>query len=344
MTRKRPYVCIEKDNRIDELMDSLIKNMNKIKEFDQIAGIMLDGGMSRGYADYLSEIDVVIFLHEDAFKSYNEKKTPIALGITMIDGYLYDIKTLNYEEELKRDYDSTTLWDLSYAKIIYDNHGELMSLFEAKLKKESEVCQAEGLMFEAWWYYRLTGDIWIHREDVLQGHYCLNNAVKPLVSSLFIANREYIPHDKWLIHMSRTLEWKPLNYDKLLEGIINTGDMSLESLYKRQQNIEILWNAIDKQLCKRIDIKNGVKLMHRGVYQALKKAVEQGIFTMEEWKEFSCISTLNSEPFFSISEIKEGKVIINKDKMNTLDDTDLYYWFLDIVKAIRQKDLINDRE
>lgn len=339
MKNNRPTVSIMKDSCLNELMDALNKNMNKIKEFDKIAGIMLDGGMSRGYADYLSEIDVVIFLHESAIKSYNEKKTPISLGITMIDGYLFDIKTVNYEEELQLDYDSTALWDLSYAKIIYDNNEELKTLFEKKLERKSEVCQAEGLMFDAWWNYRLAGDIWIHREDTLQGHYCLNNAVKPLISSLFIANKEYIPHDKWLIHMSRTLEWKPDNYDEMLTMILGTGDLSLESLYKRQKSIEKLWNAIDIHICEMIGFNKGLKLMQKGLYQTLEKIVKEGEFTIAEWNKFSSLADLNHEPFFSIAEIKEGKVIIDKEKINTIGEQEMYYWFFDILKAVRQTSL-----
>lgn len=336
MKNRRPYVSIQNESCLNELMNALNKNMNRIKEFDNIAGIMLNGGMSRGYADYLSEIDVVIFLHDNAFKSYKEKKTPIALGITMLDEYLYDVKIVNYEEELKLEYDSIALWDLSYAKILHDNHGELKHLFEEKLKKQSEVSQAEGLMFNAWWNYRLAGDIWIHREDALQGHYCLNNAVKPLLSSLFVANREYIPHDKWLIHMSRTLEWKPYNYEEVLIEILNTGDMSLESLYNRQQSMESLWNAIDIHLCKMIDFNKGLKLMHKSGYENLKILMDRGEFTIEEWNKFSSISALNYEPLFSIAELREGKVIINKDKMNEIGEKDMYSWFLDIVKVIRQ--------
>jgi hypothetical protein len=343
MKSKRPYVNIKKDSNLIELMEALNKNMDKIKEFEHIAGIMLDGGMSRGYADYLSEIDVVIFLHEEAYNSYQSKKTPLALGITRINGYLYDIKILNYEEELNRDYDTIALWDLSYAKIIYDENGELKSLIESKLQKESEVSQAEGLMFEAWWNYKLAGNIWIHREDTLQGHYCFNHAVKPLISALFIANKEYIPHDKWLIHMSRTLEWQPQGYEQLLKEMLSTGDMSLESLNKRQQSIETVWNAIDKQLCSRIDFKTGLNLMHRSTYQNLVKITEKEVYTIDEWKEFSSIQGLNYEPLFSISEIKDGKVILNKDKLYGLGEDDLYNWFLDIVKAIRQVDRLKSK-
>ncbi len=332
----RPTVKIRKDNCLNEFMDALSKNMNKIKEFDDIAGIMLDGGMSRGYADYLSEIDIVVFLHDAAAQSYHSRKTPISLGITKLDGYLYDVKVVNYEEELQRDYDSVALWDLSYAKIIYDNNGELKALFEKKLQRKTELSQAEGLMFEAWWSYRLAGDIWLYREDALQGHYCLNNAVKPLISAMFIANQEYIPHDKWLLHMSRSLEWKPDHYEELLALILGTGDMSLESLYKRQQSVEHLWNRIDMHICELLHFNTGLKLMQKGLYQTVKKIVDQGVFTLEEWNQFSSLAALSYEPLFSITEIKEGKVIIDRDKINSISEKDMYYWHYDIVKAVRQ--------
>ena len=53
MDNNRPKVSIEKKSCLNELMNVIDKNMNKIKEFDGIVGIMLDGSMSRGYADYL---------------------------------------------------------------------------------------------------------------------------------------------------------------------------------------------------------------------------------------------------------------------------------------------------
>lgn len=336
MMKNRPIVSISKDNCLNELLHALNNNMTKFKEFDQIAGIMLDGGMSRGYADYLSEIDVVIFLHDAAYRSYKEKKTPVSLGIMKMNGYLYDVKTVNYEEELIRDYDSTALWDLSYAKIIYDYNGELQALFDKKLDRKSEEAQAEGVMFQAWWSYRLAGDIWLHREDAQQGHYCLNNAIKPLISSLFLANREYIPHDKWLIHMSRTLEWKPENYNILLAEILSSGDMSLESLSKRQQSMEKLWNAVDAHLCEIIGLNNGLKLMQRGLYLTLKAAAEKGEFTLEEWNKFSNLEALNYEPFYSFARIEEGRVIIDLEEMNEIGEKDMYDWFLDIVKAARR--------
>ena len=57
--------------------------------------------MSRGYADYLSEIDIVIYLDRKNYELWNNGESPISLGITKIDKYLYDIKILNLDDENK---------------------------------------------------------------------------------------------------------------------------------------------------------------------------------------------------------------------------------------------------
>ena len=76
------------------------------------------------------------------------------------------------------------MWDLSYAEILYDPKDELQHLFEMKLKEAVEPDSACGYMFDAWWLYRLACDIWIAREDCVQGHMMLNSAIKPLLSSM----------------------------------------------------------------------------------------------------------------------------------------------------------------
>lgn len=335
MKTPRPYVSIQTPGCLDKLMQTLKEHMEFFQSFKQVAGIMLDGGMSRGYADELSEIDVVIFVHDKAFKDYQEKQTPCALGITKIDGQLYDIKLLNYEEERAREYEGVALWDLSYAKIMYDPAGELQQLFTEKLKKKTDVDAAGGFLFGAWWSYRLAGDIWIRREDALQGHYCLNNAIEPLISALFIANKEYVPHEKWLIHMSRTLQWKPDHYEELLKKIFDTGDMSIESLKVRQAAIDDLWNAIDQKLCNEISLTSGLNLMHKGAYENLQKIVDRGSVSIEEWKTFSSISDLNCEPLFSICKIEAENVIVDREKMQLLGDDDMYDWFLKVVQKCK---------
>jgi len=114
---KRPYVNLNSENTIQKMLDALAKSLKTFTALDGIVGIILNGGLSRGYGDYLSEIDLVIFLHEKQFEEYNKGQYPFALGITVIDGFLYDIKCVSYEQELERNYDSVSLWDLSYVRV-----------------------------------------------------------------------------------------------------------------------------------------------------------------------------------------------------------------------------------
>lgn len=133
-------------------MDELQKQLPLLRQYEGIARIILDGGMSRGFADDLSEIDVVVFLHREQFDDYHNKLTPTALGITMINHYLYDIKLCCYEEELERTYGQIELWDLSYAEILYDPQRKLQHLFDVKLKETVTPDDAGGYLFQAWWY------------------------------------------------------------------------------------------------------------------------------------------------------------------------------------------------
>lgn len=330
----RPYVNAKSNNILEELMTELGHHLPEFQSYEGIAGIMLDGGLSRGFGDNLSEIDVVIFLHSQEYAEYQNKLTPTGLGITKIGGYLYDIKLLDYEEELRKDYDNVGLWDLSYARILYDPSGELQALFDRKLAKEAELSQAQGYMFEAWWNYRLAGDIWIQRQDALQGHYTLNFAVRPLISALFIANKEYIPHDKWLIHMSRTLSWLPDHYEVKLKQMMSAGDLSMDSLVLRQQAIHELWQEIDARLCYLGEYHKDLNFMHSNLYDNLKSIYQRQNLSLSEWMEDHSVGELNYEPYRSVLKLEEGTIRFNRQRAERLSEDDLYNWFYEIVRAV----------
>jgi hypothetical protein len=331
----RPYVTVKENNILDELLGALEQSLYRFKEYRDLAGIMLDGGLSRGYGDRLSEIDVVLFLHETGCAYYKEHQTPTALGITKIDGYLFDVKLLNYEEELEKKYDDVGLWDLSYAKILYDPKGALQKLFDDKLQKKVLPEHAGGNMFNAWWYFRLAGDIWINRGDSCQGHMMLNEAVKKLVSALFQLNGEYIPHEKWLLHMSRTLEWKPEEWDYKLQQMMSTGDMSLADLQARQKCIEEVYNEIDAHLCELLGNHSGLGTMYQYFYDLLPKLMQKDSYSIEEWNEVSDIESLQGEPLHSLFHVEGDRVIFDRQKFMTLDESQMYEWFLTVVKAVR---------
>ena len=333
---ERPSVKLNSKNIVDELLEALNKSLYKFTDLKGVVGIILDGGLSRGYGDHLSEIDVIIYLSKREFLEYRDGKCPFALGITVIDGYLYDIKLADFEEEVKRDFDSVGLWDLSYAKIFYDPEGKIKDFINQKISKPVNISGAGGLLWNAYWNYKLAGDIWIHRQDVLQGHYVFNNAITPLISALFVANKEHIPHDKWLIHMSRSLSWKPDDWDILLIGAMNTGACSVQSLIDRQQCIDKLWNSVNQKLCEMSNFNGELDFTQKSSYELLIMLISKDEYTIDEWISLESLEELNYEPIHSIFQRSGDKIVLNKARLLSLKPEDMYIWMYQIANEARK--------
>lgn len=330
----RPYVNLKSENILDELMQVLSSNIARYSALKGVVGITLNGGLSRGYADKLSEIDLVIYLDKEHYENWHKEKAPVALGIVKLDGYLYDIKLADYDDESEKQWDSVALWDLSYAHILFDPLGKIKKLMENKLSVP-EISRAEGLMFSSWWYFKLAGDIWISRGDALQGHFIMNRAIIPLLEALFIANEEYIPHEKWIIHMSRSLKWKPEQWEERLAGFLSGGDLSIPALAARQKIMEGLWKDVDTYLIRKSCTGLQLNFSQRGCYELVKYLVDKGRVTIAEWEEKSSIAALNYEPFYSFASIRDGWVIADEEKLADVRPEDMYSWMYEVLCAAR---------
>ncbi len=82
---KRPYVQIEAKNKIEALRQHLDDTLPMLKTLPGIVGIILNGGMSRGYADHLSEVDVTLYLDTDSYNVWQKGKAPISLVLLGIN-------------------------------------------------------------------------------------------------------------------------------------------------------------------------------------------------------------------------------------------------------------------
>lgn len=336
----RPYVQLTTENKVKELYKHLEDFLPSLKSIPGIIGITLNGGMSRGYADYLSEIDITLFLNSETYKEWMNSKSPITVGITKIKGILFDVKIVDYYSEKERIWNDTDLWDTSYAKVLFDPDQKITQLFKEKLSEIQSMDKVEGMLFNCWWYFRLAGDIWIHRGDSLQGHMMLNEAVILLVKALFIINKEYIPHEKWLIHMSRSLKWLPFNWDKRLSQAMNTGNLTISSLKNRQAIIKDLWKEIDEYLIDNIYKDLPVHIMQRTFYELLKYLVYKGTITIDEWESKADIGLLNKDPFHNIVEIKDNKIVVDKTKLLNITQKDMYSWHYEIVNSVIEKVIV----
>ena len=129
---KRPTVQINAANQITTLRQHLDEMLPRFIAFPGMVGLTLNGGLSRGYADHLSEIDLTLFLTPKAFEVWRNGHAPIALGITVLNGQLYDVKHVDDFAEKERAWAGVALWDVSYAEILYDPQNLLNGLFAAK--------------------------------------------------------------------------------------------------------------------------------------------------------------------------------------------------------------------
>ncbi|WP_157763947.1 hypothetical protein [Paenibacillus borealis] len=330
----RPYVNLTSRNRIQDFQNEISRRLNDFTSLDGVIGITLNGGLSRGYGDELSEIDLVFYLDPCSYKLWSDGQSPLPLGITRIGDYLYDIKILDPGEEQQKQWDSVALWDLSYARILYDPAGRIALLMDAKLADPPRRLQAEGPLFQCWWYFRLAGDIWIHRGDAVQGHAMLNKAAIQLIEALFTANREYVPHEKWLIHFSRSLAWTPPDWEARLLAIMGTGDFSRQSLITRQAAIEQVWEEIDAYIISMERPEYKLNVMHVTFYDLLKLLLTEDLLLVTEWTKHISLSVLSGEPFIRFASVQQDHIIVDKEKLLTLNPEELYSWHSAIVKQL----------
>ena len=333
----RPYVQIESENKNAALRRHLKKMLPEFKALPGVVGVTLNGGLSRGYVDHLSEIDVTIYLTSEAFMDWQSSKPPISVGITRLAGQLYDIKYVDFSAEKARDWDDTELWDASYAEILFDPEDLLHSVFAEKLAERPEPSKAENLLMSCWWYFRLSGDIWIHRGDVLQGHYIFNQAVTKLVQALFVANQEYIPHEKWLLHLSRSLRWMPENWEEHLNAAMSTGDLTIESLKSRQVIIANLWREIDRYIIENYYPHLPVHMMQKTTYERLKLLAKEGSIPKDEWQMKTGSGIPGGDPFYPIFKLEDDQLIFDPQAFLTIDEDNMYDWHYEVLWALKKK-------
>ena len=334
----RPHVQIHAANQIAALRQRLDGMLPRFEAFPGVLGLTLNGGLSRGYADHLSEIDVTFYLMPEAFQAWKKGKAPVAEGITVLEGQLYDLKYVDYEAEKARDWEAVALWDASYAEVLYDPKGLIQALYEDKLGADFDPGAAEGLLMQCWWYNELAGEIWIHRGDALQGHSMFNQAVSVLVQALFVANREYIPHEKWLLHMSRSLAWRPADWERRLGAAMRTGDLTTDSLRARQIVIRELWQEIDQRLIELYWPGLPVHGMQRSTYEQFKLLVEAGSMTLDEWRERTGGRFPNRDPFHPVVRLEADRMVVDREALLGLGPDAMYAWHYAVLRAVAEED------
>lgn len=325
-----------KKNKLKTFLLHIENHLYIFKKIKGLVGITLNGGLARDYADHLSEIDLTIFLEDETYKKWEKGESEICCGICIYDNMIYDIKYINYKEEFDRNLSPIVeLWDLSYAKILYDPYGKIKTFFSKKLSEKYDIKIICSLMFEIWWYYRLAGDIWIYREDPLQGHMLLNEAVKGILKSIFIANKLYVPHDKWLVNYCKNLKWMPNKWDEVKKQILSTGDLSINSLIERQKIIDKVWNEINFYVREEYFDGAPSDITTKYFYDLIKLIKNKKKISVDDWIKVFPLKILNEDPFHKFLVKKGNWICFDEAAFNGLSADSMYYWHYKAVKELQ---------
>ena len=330
----RPTVSLSVPSLAPELRARLLERLPALRALPGVIGITLNGGLSRGFADALSEIDVTLFLANGVLGEWSRRGSPLPLGISQHAGWTWDIAALDLSEQEARTWESDARWDGSYAEVLHDPTGRIAAMLAAQTALPP-VGTVEGPLFHCWWCFRLAGDIWVARRDWLQGHAILNLAVTALVRALFAANGEHIPHEKWLMHMSRSLGWTPADWPERLAQALSTGALDEESLRTRQSVIEALWQEIDAEVRRRHFPELPVAVMQHTFYLLLAELVRRGSLPWAEWEALGGAGLMKMDPFQPLLHVDEAGIALDRERFLSLSPNDLYAWHYAVVEAAR---------
>lgn len=240
------------ENRIEEfrhLADTLV---SKIASFDGVAGIVLIGGLARGFADRHSDLDTVVLLSRKD-KALREKIRKVGAHLQKLTSIDMDVEVHFLDDLKKLEWGEMTRWDFSHAQIVYDISGQIKKLLRRKLRVNERFWRERIVVYGEYlkWYccppkedMGTMTETWIERGDLASAHFCLNYSIDLIVRMIFALNKEFLPPPKWMLFYSYNLKWLPDNYRKLVEEALAVKSLSVSDLKRRLKTLRKMWHEI----------------------------------------------------------------------------------------------------
>jgi predicted nucleotidyltransferase len=239
------------NNQIRLFRESAERLVSKITVIKNVAGIIILGGLARGFADRYSDVDMIVLLKEQP-RLLRRRIQNIGLEEQRRSGLDIDLEIHNLNVFQRQKWNETDRYDFSHAEIHYDPEGQIRRMFDTRLKvsekfwiKRIVIC-AEYMK----WYccppmeddYTIA-QAWIDRGDLLSAHYCLNYAIDLLLKTVFALNKEFLPPPKWRMFYFQNLKWLPSNH-RLLKDAINVKGLTVEHLDRRLKSLRQIWQTV----------------------------------------------------------------------------------------------------
>ncbi len=316
--KNRPYGKITSKGKYDEMLDKAKKIANELAREGGVIGITLCGGLSRGYADELSEIDLNVYLENEVYNDWITGIGPIPQNDTLWKGNYIDVEFISFENEIKENWDLPKKWDASYNVMLFDPEKKIEVLFKDKdVFTSIEKFQCLSEYFEKCVYI---GNIvilqWINRGDPLAANQLINSAISGLIGLVFLANDEYPPYEKWALNYSYSLKWLPKDWKRRISEIILTKEISFKEVERRRDLFVKLykdcWEKIVGNELRNLEFIDIITL------QELQFIVDNSPVSIEKFAESFDIKHLSYEPIYKFSNIiiRDGKkhISFNREK------------------------------
>lgn len=342
--KDRPYGEISSHGKFEEMLQEAKNIANEIAKESGVIGITLCGGLSRGYADELSEIDLIVYLEDNIYRDWISGMGPIPHNDALWKGNYVDIEFFSFQKELLEEWELIKKWDASYNVILFDPEKKIDALLKDKdifSSKEKYQC-ASKYFVQCMYIGDLVIQQWIKRGDPLAANQLINAAISSLIGLVFLTNDEYPPYEKWALNYSYSLKWLPKKWKERISEILITNEHSIKEAERRHKLFVKLykdcWEKIVGKELRDLEFIDIVTL------KELQFIINNSPVSIDKFAEAFDIKHLSYEPIYKLTNIiiKEGKkyILFNKDKYNKQKEAnfpDILEWSKPLLNKLKIK-------
>lgn len=208
---------------------------------EEIIGVCLLGGLSKGRFDEFSDIDLGILLTRPPTENY---LPPFSFFLSSHNiMFEFNISQMILPNELESKWEMSKIEAYSSSVILYDKDGQLQSLIRAKSSLGINFYKDRLIEFLGQYYWRVQRHLNVShlRGYELSALLLYHDGLRLIIESLFALNERPVPHTKWIECELGVLALRPSNLLTILaEGgfgdLLGYGDIvrrvrSLDQIY-----------------------------------------------------------------------------------------------------------------
>ncbi|TRO50829.1 DUF4037 domain-containing protein [Candidatus Bathyarchaeota archaeon] len=301
--KNRPKGTLPEANQLPTMMENIEEYVKQLSSNRDVVGITLAGGLSRGYGDQLSEIDLNLYLNEDRLQDWIKGRGPLPQGDHKGTKFHMDVSFLNLKAESTTDWSLLKKWDASYTKVLYDPTDIIEKFLDSKdvFTAEEKYSIALGNYLDCVYFGDIVVHQWLLRGDPLVANQMISKGIPALCNLLFLANDEYPPFEKWLVNYSYTLHWTPTDWKKRLGAITLIKELTAEEVQRRSREFMQLYREVWGKIVGEEYYETG--LLELDALDVILYVIREQP-TLEEFKKNYDIKQLSYENLYKLADIK----------------------------------------